>query len=554
MHLDTGMVVDRYTVKALLGEGGQAQVYLVEHRDLGTLHALKMMSALGQSLRERLLQEGRIQAHLRHPNIVTVTDVVTSGAATGLVMEYIRGPSLGQLLAHRTLCIEEVDAIASALLAGVGAAHAENLIHRDLKPDNILLAVERGTVVPKVADFGLSKILGDNSGPGRTRTGGLMGTPPYMSPEQTKDGKHLTAQSDIWSVGIILYELLCRRTPFLGDGLYDVFAAIHQGDFPLPSALRVDTPRRMERAICAALAQKPEDRPKTCNDLRSLWSEERGDTAPVLVRPNGGSWVGAFIADVEQLAPASEKHTGPRPLANRIAAPPPPAAHTLEFPDTPQLPALAPPKAAPQRRSRRPVWAIGAGLFLAATMSLFLVLSAGSAFWWIQNTPSDTRASSVLMESNPLPEPTEPKPTETVATAPSPEPLADLSAAEAFVERAAPTPTPQPIATHTHPSGAAPVPAAPLLEATPPAPIVDPSPTVVVAAPTAAVVYEGPLLLRLRDALGNATPHGTVEPDLYRIEVDWGDGFVPAGRCGRVTAGAPVQITCDERMKSCACR
>lgn len=84
------MVVDRYTVKALLGEGGQARVYLVEHRDLGTLHALKMMSALGPSLRERLLQEGRIQAHLRHPNIVTVTDVVTSGAATGLVMEYIR--------------------------------------------------------------------------------------------------------------------------------------------------------------------------------------------------------------------------------------------------------------------------------------------------------------------------------------------------------------------------------------------------------------------------------------------------------------------------------
>jgi serine/threonine-protein kinase len=120
-----------------------ATVYLVEHLKLESTHALKVLHITTRTIRERLLQEGRIQSRIRHPNIVSVTDVVTVQGSWGLVMEYVEGPSLRQLLNRQRLTLDQVDLVARGLMEGISAAHKEKLIHRDLKPANVLMAMQK---------------------------------------------------------------------------------------------------------------------------------------------------------------------------------------------------------------------------------------------------------------------------------------------------------------------------------------------------------------------------------------------------------------------------
>ena len=132
-----------------------AEVYRVRHVHLDTQHALKVLTLGGASLTARLMQEGKVQAALRHPNIVAVTDVVMVQGSPGLVMEFVHGPPLDELLRTERLPLEQIDAIAWGILEGVGAAHRLKLIHRDLKPANVMMAITGDVLVPKVADFGL---------------------------------------------------------------------------------------------------------------------------------------------------------------------------------------------------------------------------------------------------------------------------------------------------------------------------------------------------------------------------------------------------------------
>ena len=139
--LPVGTQLGRYTIEGLLGQGGMAAVYKVRHDQLNTLQALKMLTVPGRNIRKRLVQEGRVQAALRHPNIVSVMDIIEHDHQPGLVMEYVDGPTLEQLLQARELAWYEVDHLARGILRGVKAAHNEGLIHRDLKPANVLIAV-----------------------------------------------------------------------------------------------------------------------------------------------------------------------------------------------------------------------------------------------------------------------------------------------------------------------------------------------------------------------------------------------------------------------------
>jgi len=201
MELTPGRSVDRYTVLGPLGAGGTASVYLARHAALGTLHALKILTAPALAIRQRLLQEGRIQARLRHPNIVPVTEVVECAGCPGLVMEYVDGPTLARFLAQARPTPAQIDDLASALLAGVAAAHAVGLAHRDLKPSNILLAIEGARVIPRIADFGLAKLLDAGpDGDDLTGSGVAMGTPAYMAPEQIRDARAADARADIWAL------------------------------------------------------------------------------------------------------------------------------------------------------------------------------------------------------------------------------------------------------------------------------------------------------------------------------------------------------------------
>lgn len=259
--LAPGTVVDRYEVLGLLGIGGIARVYRARHRALASLHALKVLALDRPSLRERALQEGQVQASLRHPNLVAVTDIVECDGAPALVLEYVAGPSLDQLLAARRLNLSEVDQLARGILRGVAFAHANGVVHRDLKPGNILLEVAGEELVPRVTDFGIAKLLVPARDGVRTQAGTIMGTPPYMAPEQSLDASLVDARADVWALGVVLYELITGGGP--DDALPpDVYAAL----------LERGAPRRMARAIDGALQVRCDARWADAAEMGRIWT------------------------------------------------------------------------------------------------------------------------------------------------------------------------------------------------------------------------------------------------------------------------------------------
>lgn len=190
MVLETGQTVERFTVEAKLGEGGMAAVYRVRHNTLGSYHALKLLKVANPDIKRRLVEEGRVQASLHHPNIVAVTDVLVVEGQPGLLMELVDGPTLEEWLWSNRPTLEQAEALFRGVVAGVGRAHRAGLVHRDLKPGNILLDLADGMVIPKVTDFGLAKILADeDGGHSQTRSGVTLGTPQFMAPEQIRNAK-----------------------------------------------------------------------------------------------------------------------------------------------------------------------------------------------------------------------------------------------------------------------------------------------------------------------------------------------------------------------------
>lgn len=268
-----GLVIDgRYVVQSVLGEGSMAEVYKVSHVQLGTLHALKVLKLEHESIRERMMREGQFQAKLRHKNIVSVSDVVPVNDNAGLVMEYIDGGSLAELLAGHRLTSEQVDVLARGLLDGVEAAHDAGYIHRDLKPANILLAREGKELVPKITDFGLAKALDASNT--LTKSGVMMGTPAYMAPEQIQDAKHVDQRADIFSVGAILYHLVAGRRPFDDPNIANVLTAVLDGDYPPITDFAPQLAPHRVRAITAALEVEVEGRVPTAAMLRAMWTGE----------------------------------------------------------------------------------------------------------------------------------------------------------------------------------------------------------------------------------------------------------------------------------------
>lgn len=262
------LVEDRYSIECLLGRGGMGAVYRARHVELGTLHALKVLSISSQPMRKRLLREGRTQGTLRHPNVVAVTDLVDVSGSPGLVLELVEGLVLDELL-NVQLSLDQVDVLARQILAGVGAAHRQGLVHRDLKPANVLLAIADGRPTAKVTDFGLAKALDDDDG--MTRSGSPMGTPGYMAPEQIEDSKRVDARTDVFALGVVLYELCCGLRPYSGS-LPQLFDLATREQFQDPRSLRPQLPDRMVDAIRQALRADPAHRPVDADALLELWS------------------------------------------------------------------------------------------------------------------------------------------------------------------------------------------------------------------------------------------------------------------------------------------
>ena len=299
LELQAGSAVnDRYRADIQLGEGGMAVVWRVRHLQLGTVHALKVLKVAHTAIRDRLLLEGRVQAALQHPNVVSVTDVIDVGGAPGLIMEYIAGPSLDRLLTDRHLTLEQADSLARGIIKGVAAAHKKGLIHRDLKPANIMLAVQDGELLAKVTDFGLAKILaGDDNTKNATRTGMAMGTPSYMSPEQINDSKSVDERGDVFALGAILYELVTGKRAFDGENMMQTFSAIMGGVYKPPRELVPDLPEALADVITAAMRPKKDERTADCATLLQGWQRA---TAGITRSPDG-PWDTAFLAHVTSL-------------------------------------------------------------------------------------------------------------------------------------------------------------------------------------------------------------------------------------------------------------
>ena len=259
--LVAGDIIEKYEIEDLAGTGGTASVYRVRHRQLGTLHALKVLAVTSEEIRDRLILEGRLQASLHHLNVVAVTDVIDVNGDPGLILEYIEGPTLEEALTQFSLTVEDAETMFYGILSGVRHAHSHGLVHRDLKPANVLLSVTDQGFVPKVTDFGLAKVLNPDAGStGTTRSGMAMGTPHYMAPEQIRDARNVDQRSDIFSLGCMLYELVVGERTFPGDDTLQVYNRVVGGEYVDPADLVHDLPERVAMAIRGCLEVNPSNR------------------------------------------------------------------------------------------------------------------------------------------------------------------------------------------------------------------------------------------------------------------------------------------------------
>ncbi len=262
---------EKYRIERRLGEGGMGAVYRARHLSMDRPVALKVLHenlVEDEAARIRFRREARAAVRLQHQNAVAVTDFgETSGGYVYIVMELLEGPTLREILA-REAPIETARAISIMLqaAAAVAAAHEAGIIHRDLKPANIIVT-QRSDVpaVVKVLDFGVAKLaadaLDDDEGTITLRqTGALIGTPRYMAPEQS-NGHELTPAADVYSLGVILYEMLTGMAPFTGSTPVEI-AAKHVNNQPhSPRKIVAAIPEDVERVVMHALEKQPEDRP-----------------------------------------------------------------------------------------------------------------------------------------------------------------------------------------------------------------------------------------------------------------------------------------------------
>ena len=312
--MQTGRRLAQYEVIEKIGSGGMGEVYRARDTKLGRDVALKILPenlAADPERAARFETEARAVAALRHPSIVTIHGIDEADGVRFMAMELVEGKTLTQLIPPGGLPLDRFLEIAIPLADAVAAAHAKGITHRDLKPDNVMVEPD-GRI--KVLDFGLAKLLevgliGDGTltvGPGVTASGRIMGTVAYMSPEQA-EGKPVDPRSDVFSLGIVLYEMITGDRPFQGDTHISTITAILR-DTPKPVHERTHAaPRQLDRILQRCLEKSPDRRYETArglrNDLESLKVEETSQLSVAAVTPApraarrvpAWAWIGGIL-------------------------------------------------------------------------------------------------------------------------------------------------------------------------------------------------------------------------------------------------------------------
>ncbi|HUE83940.1 MAG TPA: protein kinase [Pyrinomonadaceae bacterium] len=281
-RLEAGQKVSHYLITKKLGAGGMGEVYLAKDTTLDRTVALKILPADVASDKRRMQrfkQEAKIASTLNQPNIVTIFEFGESGSLHFIATEYIDGETLRQHLRINKIKLSEVLDISIQLVAALDAAHEANIIHRDIKPENIM--IRRRDHLVKVLDFGLAKLTERPSAESlgasvteaptqaflKTAPGSVMGTIAYMSPEQAQ-GLTLDQRTDIWSTGVVIYEMVAGRAPFKGVTASHTVVEILEREPPaLNQAIQVPVPLELERIISKALAKNPDERYQTTKDM-----------------------------------------------------------------------------------------------------------------------------------------------------------------------------------------------------------------------------------------------------------------------------------------------
>jgi eukaryotic-like serine/threonine-protein kinase len=253
-------IASRYRLIRRLGAGGMSVVYLARHVIIERLSAIKILRqdlGLSPAHRERFLREARAVNRINHEHIVEITDVGESDGVAYLVMEYVSGESLLEHVQRGAFVWQRAANIAAQIAGALGRAHELGVIHRDLKPENVMLVSDKGVDNAKLMDFGIAKIL---DLPALTFSEQLFGTPGYIAPEYV-EGLPIDGRADLYSLGVLLYEMLTAQLPFEGKGQADLLLK-PLTTAPIPLSQRVEgLPPALETLVLRALARKPEDRP-----------------------------------------------------------------------------------------------------------------------------------------------------------------------------------------------------------------------------------------------------------------------------------------------------
>jgi serine/threonine protein kinase len=379
-RLMPGATFGVYRLGRVIGSGGMSSVHEGTHTTLQKRVAIKILHAnlaLNEALRARFVREGEATSRIRHPNVVNVSDVGTHDGLPYLVMDMLDGESLQQVLnVHRTLDERTLANVIVPVIAGLAASHAAGVLHRDLKPDNVVLAHEAdGSIVPKIIDFGVSKLLDVSHG--TTAAGSVLGTPHYMAPEVILQRTEIDPRADQYALGVLMYECLAGDVPFDAGSLFELMNLIVAGKCDPLRALRPDVTPELEAIVARAMATDPA---KRFPNLRALGSA----LLPFASKRTRFTYAPAFgVTDDAEPLDEELVNTGQFAIAKLVSKPGSPHAVTRVFttPDglgqgTP-LPPMAPlPVDVPERapRSRRGLAAGVIALVALAAVGVYFVL------------------------------------------------------------------------------------------------------------------------------------------------------------------------------------